>query len=212
MKFDTAGVHLRTPSENLINEFRHNKDFQYDNRQQGATLSQIIIAWIKGIIEDILGTEAAGFIFNHLNYLIIAAALIIVIYILRKLKLQGIIYSQEEMPRLNLKGSHEDINKIDPDRLISEALERKEFRAAVRYSYIKSLKVLAEKSLIDLKPNKTNREYIHELKDKELKGPFEELTNIFEWIWYGEFPVEQSFFLEAKDHFDKFNQLAAVRK
>lgn len=209
---DTASVRLRMPSKDRTSSYRLDRDFQYDDAVQEPGLMQLIMAWINEQLEKLASTSTVGFIIKHFNYVIVAIAAAIVIYILRKLKARGIIYREDESGLLKVSETGENIGSIDPDKMIAEALERKEYRTAVRYCYIRSLKLLADKSLIELKVNKTNSQYVKELKEAEIKKLFEELTYVFEWIWYGEIPVGLSFFEKARTHFDRFDQIVAEIK
>ena len=147
-----------------------------------------------------------------MGYIIALAAVIIVILVLAKSKLSGMFYIRKEEKFSGLKEIREDIHEIDFDTSISGAIAIKDYRIAVRLYYLKTLKLLADKNLIDWKINKTNNNYIKELKEIRLKKPFEELTNLFEWVWYGEFPVEESFFEKTKNTFNSFQTALEIER
>ena len=62
--------------------------------------------------------------------------------------------------------SEDDISQINFDELITSAMEAKQYKLAVRYMFLKSLKLLAEKGQIELRNNKTNYQYLSEIKSK----------------------------------------------
>lgn len=209
---DTSSVRLRVPSKDKARSYKLDKEFRYDEVTQEPGLLDVIMAWISEQFRKLAATRTFGFIMKNFNYFIIALAAAIVIFILRKLKAHGIIYREEENGILKVSESGESIGSIDPDKMIAEAVERKEYRTAIRYCYIRSLKLLAARSLVELKVNKTNSQYVKELKEPDVKKLFEELTYVFEWIWYGEIPVQLQFFEAARTRFDKFDRLVAERK
>ena len=56
--------------------------------------------------------------------------------------------------------------------------------------------------------DKTNYQYVQELYGKSYKNDFAALTLNYEYIWYGEFEIEEAAFLRISNHFEKFqNQL-----
>lgn len=80
----------------------------------------------------------------------------------------------------------DEINEDDIERLLREALERSDFRAAVRLYYIKLLKHLNSAGFIAWKKDKTNRDYATELAAVPFTRDFRRLMNAYEIIWYGE--------------------------
>jgi hypothetical protein len=211
LSIDSSKVEIRYPSENSIAKFKSDKEFIYD----GASLDNWWDAfwlWVSSQLSKFLGTKAFGFFQEYMGYIIALAAVIIVILVLAKSKLSGLFYIRKEEKFSGLKEIREDINEIDFDTSISGAIAIKDYRIAVRLYYLKTLKLLADKNLIDWKINKTNNNYIKELKEIRLKKPFEELTNLFEWVWYGEFPVEESFFEKTKNTFNSFQTALEIER
>ncbi|MEI7487385.1 MAG: hypothetical protein WCJ72_08235 [Chryseobacterium sp.] len=53
------------------------------------------------------------------------------------------------------------------------------------------LKKLSDKKSINWNPEKTNKDYVTELKVPNLKNEFSNLSYIFEYVWYGEFSIDE---------------------
>jgi len=211
LTIDSSKIEVRYPSESSIAKFKSDKEFLYNEAAPDNWWDSFWL-WVNNQLAKLLGTKAFGFFQEYLGYIIALAAVIIVILVLNKSKLNGLFYNRKEERISSFKEIKEDINEIDFDISISEAIVKKDYRIAVRLHYLKTLKLLADKNLIDWKTNKTNHNYIKELKEIELKKPFEELTNLFEWIWYGELPVEESFFEETKNTFNHFQTALTVER
>ena len=208
---DSSKIEIRKPSESSIAKFKSDKEFIY-NEAQSQNWWDAFWTWVGSKLSKLMGTKAFGFFQKYLGYIIILAALIIIILVLNKSKLRGFFYFSKENKINGFKEIKEDINAIDFDNLITEAISKSDYRIAVRLYYLKTLKLLSDRKLIDWKINKTNLNYVKELKEKELKKPFEKLTYLFEWIWYGEMPVTESVFKDTKNNFMHFQSLLQTER
>lgn len=88
----------------------------------------------------------------------------------------------------------ENIQELEIDRLLREAIAAGNYRLAIRICFLGMLKKLDDDGFIAWKKDKTNRDYLAELLSKE--SYFDEiraLTLAYEQVWYGEhsLPVER---------------------
>ena len=94
----------------------------------------------------------------------------------------------------------------DLDSLLLNAIKNGNFRLAVRYLYLQSIELLAEKNYIEINSNKTNNEYVSELRKHRFANEFASLTLQYEYVWYGEYPLEAKLFERIRDGFTRFNK------
>lgn len=99
----------------------------------------------------------------------------------------------------------EDIHEINFPLRIAELEQAQNFRWAIRYQFLYVLKKLSDKKIIDWNPEKTNRDYINELKDAPLKKHFSDLSHIFDYVWYGEFPIDATRYQQYKTQYNDFS-------
>jgi len=92
---------------------------------------------------------------------------------------------------LRLEDIEQNIHESDLDRFIREALEEKQYALAIRLYYLAILKELSLAKVIRWKRDKTNRQYLHEIRSTALADSFAEATRIFEWAWYGSHQLEE---------------------
>ena len=96
----------------------------------------------------------------------------------------------------------------DYDKLIDQSITSKNYRLAIRYLYLKSLQKLTEKGAIIFAVDKTNYQYVRELSGKLYKNTFATLTLNYEYVWYGEFEIDQIIFFKLQTEFKQFyNQI-----
>ncbi|HEY5463894.1 MAG TPA: hypothetical protein VIJ95_11610 [Hanamia sp.] len=98
----------------------------------------------------------------------------------------------------------DDISKYDV--LISEAEKRYDYNLAIRYFFLKTLKTLSERGLISFVPDKTNQEYLSEMRSNNYFEEFQSLTRNYEYLWYGKFLIEEKNYLLLKEKFILFNK------
>lgn len=91
----------------------------------------------------------------------------------------------------------------DFDKLIADASASGNYRLATRYCFIKTLKLLDQKSLISFSIDKTNSRYIAEIKQH--KTAFTRLARHYEYIWFGKIPVSESRYKMIFQQFKDFN-------
>jgi len=93
------------------------------------------------------------------------------------------------------------------DRLLREALERKDFKEAIRISYLFIIRSLSEQELIHWKKDKTNREYLTELNKSIYYNVFREVTAVFDRVWYGDIELGEIDYLRISPHFKNLGDL-----
>lgn len=100
--------------------------------------------------------------------------------------------------------NEEDIAENDFESLLEHAIKNKDYRLSTRYYYLLLLQKLAEKKLIDYNIDKTNADYLLELKEAKMKDQFSFLSYIYNYVWYGEFPVNDIKFKTIQDNYTSF--------
>jgi hypothetical protein len=89
-------------------------------------------------------------------------------------------------------------------RFLREALQRNNFKLAVRIYYLMAINELATKKLITWRKEKTNADYLLELRQAASYKEFYEMTMIFERVWYGERVIDAPHFRELSGRFEHF--------
>lgn len=95
----------------------------------------------------------------------------------------------------------ENIAETDLDNLILNAEKSGDFRLAIRYYYLLALKHLSLKNYIEIEDDKTNSEYLNEISNKPFCKDFEYILYLYNYIWYGEFPLNDQQYQKAKNNF-----------
>lgn len=102
--------------------------------------------------------------------------------------------------------SEEGINEETPvdglEKLLNQVLSKKMFREAIRIYYLMIIRGLSERNLILWKKDKSNREYLFEMRAHPSFASFKEATFIFETAWYRNVSISDNDFISVKPKFE----------
>ncbi len=148
-----------------------------------------------------------GFSFNlrpidWVFYLAIALAVVYLVYILLNEGGTG-LFTVNRNKAINSYDeiTAENIENADILSLIKNAENDKDYRLAIRYYYLLVLKTLSLKNHIKFEDDKTNNEYLDEVSSKPFSKDFAYTSYLYNYIWYGEFPLNDSKYNKAKHNF-----------
>ncbi|MCU0446124.1 MAG: DUF4129 domain-containing protein [Microscillaceae bacterium] len=192
--------------EKKLEEYRQQDAFRYDRKAPPRSLTwwQQFLRWLDEWLSATLDTPQKRTVWQ---WVLIGFSTLMVLYlILRLLKADVSAWLTGTAQKLDLEMAilGENIHEINFDQAIEEAIRQKLFRQAVRLYYLKTLKKLSDKKLIAWEKDKTNYDYVFELRQSPLLKPFQSLTQVFEYICYGDFKISNQEFAEAQSSFTFF--------
>lgn len=100
----------------------------------------------------------------------------------------------------------EDIFATNFDEQINRALAEHNYRLATRLLFLRVLRTMAEKGVINYGQDKTNMDYLFELGNTKYARDFMRASRNYEYVWYGNFVPAQSQFVQIKQQLDDLNQ------
>jgi len=216
---DTSAVAARVIPGSALEDFRNNANYQYDRVETGGpTLWDLFWQWVDDALFRPLRENTTEQFWSWFWLLAGVAALAFVIS--KALRADSGWFFGKKDEEVEIMGLElldtEDIESVNLDALLEAALHDRRYRDAARYQYLRALQTLTEQGFIDWDKHKTNREYLAEVRRAgrpNLNAPFADITRLFEWIWYGEFPVDEQRFALVRARFDLFSEaLRGVRR
>jgi hypothetical protein len=136
---------------------------------------------------------------------IVAFSIIIalLVFILIRLFGKGIFSNRKVDPVVVSVNSDLDDRPMETDleRYLREALEKNDFRMAIRIYYLMVLKALHDGGRIEWRKEKTNRDYLTELYQHPHIQKLSNSTLLFEYVWYGDKKVNAGQFNVIKPEF-----------
>ncbi|WP_422105160.1 DUF4129 domain-containing protein [Winogradskyella sp.] len=206
IKRDSSALEVTYFKDNFKDNYAGD-DFNYSiNDTGGINLIQRILRSFFNWLSDVFGFDISFLDYQTLEYIVYGLLGVIVFYLLIKFLLQNPVSSVFKTEDRAIEGFNyveENIEQVDFDRLIKQALKDNNYRLATRYMYLKSLKALTNKKAIEWHYDKTNTDYLNEIKDSKLKALFKRISYIYDYVWYGEFPIDEESFNKNKNDFNQ---------
>lgn len=208
VQYDSLGVDsVRKASDGKEKEVFADKDFQYhEEAKESQNWFRAFFEWLLNKVfgkMSVKGTETA---WQIVKWSFIALFVGGVIFVILKSKFRGLFRGDsKKLAGASFADLPEDIESINLDKLIDEALNSGNYRLAVRWCFLKSLQLLNQTKKITWRPSKTNIDYELELQDIDQREQFGKLSYVFEHVWYGEVQTGEKLFSSFRNEIEKFN-------
>ena len=181
------------------------KEFNYDDTIKATNPDD------KKDIEPEIDSDTlnAGWTFLGMSFrliIILVIAIVLIVILLRNLDFTFVKMSKYRSKKdaAELISDDDNIDENDYDALLLRAIKNKNFRLATRFYYLSLLKKLSQKEYIEYHKDKTNSDYLFELKDEKVRSNFSYLSYIYSYVWYGEFPVDELKFTTIEEKYQSF--------
>jgi hypothetical protein len=203
--FDSSKVQVRQPDPVKQKELLESSEYKYDRVGPAPKgLWDRFVEWFWRTIEKIFSTEGGKVGLSIFQYILIIAVIVIIILLVLKNDIRAVFYGKSAAVPIDFKEFEEDIHKINFDELIATAIAMKDYRKAVRLHFLKLLKELTDNDLISWQIDKTNNDYSMELRSSKYSKSFSELALMYEYIWYGDFHLDENNFNSTISKFRAF--------
>lgn len=150
------------------------------------------------------GFDVFGSLFGLIFWIVAIGLFVFLIYKLFLSNSSILARSRKNISRDISVEKEED--STDPDALLRNAIRSGNYRLAVRYLYLQLLTRLSDKKYIEINKSKTNYEYVNEIRRHSFANEFASLTLKYEYVWYGEYPVDQKLFEQLQGNFTDFQK------
>lgn len=209
IRYDQGPVEPISFEQEELQEYRQDKAFNYVEADSPDNAWTRFKTWLNDLYNSFInwilqGEEAGGLLaifIESLPYLILFGVLVFLVWIFARIDLGGSPPVTGRPGQVILSDEQEILETKNIQELIDQALASANYRLAIRYYYLSVLQQLSEKELIDWEVQKTNMEYIYELKNDSLRNQFSRVTRLYDFIWYGNFDVNSETFKKAEKEF-----------
>lgn len=203
-------VYPKKIKENIQSRYKGN-EFDYSVSKPRESFLEKLQKKIIRLIESIFGKTSLSSSAKFTDVLIRLFAIVLVgflLYCIIKYLLgkDGSFIFGRKNKKLDIaeKELHENIHEINFPESIAKFENNGEYRSAIRYQFLYILKKLSDRKIIVWNPEKTNKDYVAELKEPHLKNEFSKLSYIFDYVWYGEFGIDKEDYTRFKQQYQSF--------
>jgi hypothetical protein len=196
---------IRRPGADKIERFKSDGNFKYET-DYTAKLSiwDVIGNWLRRhFFEPVIGKHAFT-VWKIIEYSLAIIAIVLIVFYFIRSDRRRLFAKESKSLSIEMEGGQEDINLMNFDKLINDAIENSQYRVAIRYLYLKLLKDLSDDKQINWRAEKTNIDYINELRPTTYGKQFMEVTLLFDYAWYGDATINENSFGQIKNIFAEF--------
>lgn len=187
----------RSFDKKKIEEYSENSDFQYTrNPDQASGFWGYVWFKIVEIFTRIFSFRGGEQVKSVLIYTIIIGIVGYALIVVFKVDFNGVFGRKSNVLNTIHAVSSQD-SSGDYQSLIEQACHKGDYKTAIRYNYLDTLNLLSKKGAINWKPWKTPNDYVYQLKEN-LRSDFQLLSNIFSFVWYGDFTADPNDFEESE--------------
>lgn len=209
LKIDTSKVE-KIQFESSFKEKYDSDDFVYEEKTKEQNIWDRFKEWLGALFKKLFGftnNEVAMGMVETVIRVIAVLLILFVVYLIVKaiMNKEGkwIFGKNSDRKIINYDEIEKNLHLVDFEKLIKQSIQSGEKRLSIRYYYLWLLKKMSEKQVIEWDPEKTNSDYLYEIKSESFKKDFAYLSYLYNYIWYGEFEIDEPTFEKAKKAFEK---------
>jgi hypothetical protein len=205
---NTPAIVQRKNTSNAIEELKKDDDFWYvdaeGKNQEPAKNNNFWESFFKFLTSSN---------FRLISWIVLGILMLTAIILYLKHNQIGIFSSASEQikkEQASYDTMPENILEVDYDKAIAAALTDANYRIATRLLFLRTLKTLSSKNIITYGVDKTNFDYLFEISNSPYYNGFANAARNYEYVWYGNFEVNEQQFGLLKSGFDNFQQQLAA--
>lgn len=196
---------VRQVSFSDIEKKYDSQDFDYSETEKGKAPTFLAKIWefIVKLFDfslDRNGREVRNIIF----FVIFVVALFVAIRLIMNHKGRWFFEKKDKKYNISAEEAEKHIHLADFQSLIQQSEKQNDRRQSIRLYYLWLLKSLSDADQIQWAVEKTNSDYQREIKDPDIKNAFSKLSYLYNYIWYGEFPIENTDYQKVKFDFETY--------
>lgn len=165
--------------------------------------------WLANIFKHLFKFSSNAVSMHFVEIFLKAVAVIIVVFVIGMIvksvmnkEGKWIFGKNSDKKLIHYTEVEKNLHLVDFEKLIQSTIESGEQRLTIRYFYLWLLKKMSAAQLIAWDIEKTNSDYLQELSSQSQKDEFAYLSYLYNYIWYGEFELDNETFTKARKAFE----------
>lgn len=204
-------VTVRRPPDAVLEAYRNDPDYQYATRTiQAETWWDEVKSWFFRKMAELFDDTGQASYLRYLMYAVVIGLVVFAVLQVFRMDTSRLFSRSRRQPQGMYAGISEALHDNDFLELARQAVAREHYREAARMYYMHVLRVLDAGGHIKWMPQKTNRDYVTECRQTDLEPAFVRLTYLFDYSWYGHFPVDSLIVEEMRTLSESIENRAGV--
>jgi hypothetical protein len=194
-------VDYRKPPVEEINTLKKNPAYNFDGHQDEMSLFQRLM--LKALQWLFNGISGRAWLLYVIGGLVMIGILLLILRFLN-VPFSGLFTFSRGSSVEGLEMMHpaEGLSRDEMDKMFQMYRNNGAYREAVRILYLMYLKNLHINGSINLRINKTNRDYARELKDDTASKNFKKLSRLYNFVWFGQFNIAHHEYVQIEKEFN----------
>ncbi len=201
--------------ESIIRAYQEDESYNYFKTIDEESAWQKLKNWVnlqwntflEWLFSDLPGGKFWNYLATILKVLFILGVVVLIAWLFNKYYISSPKAAPEDQSEIQLSEEERLIRQKDLTTLIEEAENREDYRLASRYWFLNLLKHLKDQQLIEYQFQKTNADYKAEILNDDIQAEFTYLSRFYEFVWYGDFELKPSDYMQAKNRFKELRSL-----
>ena len=206
---DSATTELKPFAKNFKKKYTE-KEFIYEFKTPEKNAWDRFKEWLSDFFKNLFSftdnktaTNFVDILLKVIAILIVVAVIYMIVKAIMNKEGQWIFGKNSDRKIINYDEIEKNLHLVDFEKLIENSLKSDEKRLTIRYYYLWLLKKMSNNQIIEWDVEKTNSDYLYEIKNEAQKEDFAYLSYLYNNIWYGEFELDETTFTKAKNAFEK---------
>jgi hypothetical protein len=186
--------------------------FQYTTEENQT--ARKIKMWLLRLLDRIFGSSSEkevspwyDIIFNTIVITVLIVAVASIVRLLLGKDSLSLFFRRKTSSVRLLPESEIDMSEAALTHLIQSSIENGDYRSALRYHYLLLLKKMDRNGVIQYHPEKTDSDYVQEIKDIDSRKMLSYLIYLYHRTWYGQYEISRNEYSLASESFDQMYKL-----
>ena len=209
--FNSNDIVFRSFDQEKIEVYKENSDF-YMLESAPLGLWERIIEWLSNKFKNIFKnvpndkiSSTLGIVIKIFLWGLGIFAVVMIFITLFKHGVFKVIQKVDKSVEIKHQNLEEQILETNWQNLIDIEINAGRFNVALRLLFLQTIQLLNEKKYILWKKNKTNFDYLRELRKTGFDRSFTKLMQYYNFGWFGDFEIKELEFSEIHSEFKTFN-------
>lgn len=191
-----------------VSAWRANSDFDYEREiaRSGKSLWERWDDAVNEFLSKLFGNSLDNI--EDWKIWVIIGAIVLIAVIAFIIIYKPKIFFRNKKSNINYTATEDNIYGIDFDGEIANAVNKENWREAVRFTYLRLLRLLSDHNLIDWQIFKTPTQYTFEFANTD----FRSITNLFLRVRYGGYEATRNDYALADSLSTKISQTISLGK